>query len=68
MMYEGLALARPQAPYVTILTDFADFPPHFWMEPRRARQAKHFICGTPRAVAQARAMGYADEEIHATWE
>ncbi len=68
MMYEGLALARPQAPYVTILTDFADFPPHFWMEPRPAqpRQAKHFICGTPRAVAQARAMGYTDEEIHAT--
>ena len=69
MMYEGLALARPQAPYVTILTDFADFPPHFWMEPPRQtqpRQAQHFICGTPRAVAQARAMGYADEQIHAT--
>jgi UDP-N-acetylglucosamine:LPS N-acetylglucosamine transferase len=68
MMYEGLAHARPQAPYVTILTDFADFPPHFWMEPRPTlpRQAKHFICGTPKAVAQARAMGYTDEEIHAT--
>ncbi len=69
MMYEGLALARPQAPYVTILTDFADFPPHFWMEPPRQthpRQARHFICGTPKAVAQARAMGYADEQIHAT--
>jgi UDP-N-acetylglucosamine:LPS N-acetylglucosamine transferase len=63
VMYEGLAHARPQAPYVTILTDFADFPPHFWIEPR---QAQHFICGTPKAVAQARAMGYGDEQIHRT--
>ena len=62
-MYEGIALARPQTPYVTILTDFADFPPHFWMEPR---QAQHFICGTPKAVSQARAMGYSDSQIHRT--
>ena len=62
-MYEALATARPQAPYVTILTDFADFPPHFWIEPR---QAQHFICGTPKAVAQARAMGYGDSQVHAT--
>src|ERR1700691_3099524 len=34
-MFEALAAARPQAPYVTILTDFADFPPHFWIEPRQ---------------------------------
>ena len=62
-MYEALALARPQAPYVTLLTDFADFPPHFWIEPR---QRQHFICGTPKAVAQARAMGYGEDRIHLT--
>jgi UDP-N-acetylglucosamine:LPS N-acetylglucosamine transferase len=62
-MYEALATAQPQASYVTILTDFADFPPHFWIEPR---QAQHFICGTPKAVAQARAMGYGDTQIHVT--
>jgi UDP-N-acetylglucosamine:LPS N-acetylglucosamine transferase len=62
-MFEALAAARPQAPYVTILTDFADFPPHFWIEPR---QAQHFICGTPKAAAQARAMGYAEGQIHST--
>jgi UDP-N-acetylglucosamine:LPS N-acetylglucosamine transferase len=62
-MYEALAIARPQAPYVTILTDFADFPPHFWIEPR---QSQHFICGTPKAVAQARAMGYDESRIHRT--
>jgi UDP-N-acetylglucosamine:LPS N-acetylglucosamine transferase len=62
-MFEALAAARPQAPYVTILTDFADFPPHFWIEPR---QAQHFICGTPKAAAQARAMGYTEGQIHST--
>jgi len=62
-MYEALAAARPQAPYVTILTDFADFGPHFWIEPG---QAQHFICGTPKAAAQARAMGYEQNRIHLT--
>ena len=32
-MYEGLAAAKLGTPYVTILTDFADYPPHFWIEP-----------------------------------
>jgi UDP-N-acetylglucosamine:LPS N-acetylglucosamine transferase len=62
-MYEGITLARPQAPYVTILTDFADFPPHFWIEPR---QDQHFICGTPKAVSQAHAMGYDEGHVHRT--
>ncbi len=62
-MYQALAAARPGAPYVTILTDFADSPPHFWIEPR---QAQHLICGTAKAVAQARAAGYDDRHIHAT--
>lgn len=62
-MYEALTLARPAASYVTILTDFADLPPHFWIEPG---QAQHFICGTDKAVAQARAMGYDKSSVHAT--
>jgi UDP-N-acetylglucosamine:LPS N-acetylglucosamine transferase len=62
-MYAALAGARPCAPYVTVLTDFADLPPHFWIEPD---QAQHFICGTPKAVAQARAMGYGPSRVHAT--
>ena len=60
-MYQALAVAQPLTPYVTILTDFADFAPHFWIEPS---QAQHFICGTPKAAAQARAMGYAENQIH----
>ncbi len=62
-MYEALTAACPGVPYVTVLTDFADYPPHFWIEPR---QAQHFICGTPRAVAQARAAGYDASRVHAT--
>src|SRR3984957_11496858 len=62
-MYQALALARPKAPYVTILTDFADSPPHFWIEPH---QAQHLICGTAEAAAQARAAGYDESHIHAT--
>lgn len=53
-LFESLQKASPRTPYVTILTDFADFPPHFWME----KQAQFMICGTDRAVEQARGMGY----------
>jgi UDP-N-acetylglucosamine:LPS N-acetylglucosamine transferase len=60
-MYQALSLACPATPYVTILTDFADYPPHFWIEPH---QAQHWICGTPRAVAQARAAGCDEAHIH----
>jgi UDP-N-acetylglucosamine:LPS N-acetylglucosamine transferase len=62
-MYQALAAARPKVPYVTILTDFADSPPHFWIEPH---QAQHLICGTAKAVAQARAAAYDELRIHRT--
>ena len=62
-MYEALAAARPGVPYVTILTDLADYPPHFWIEPN---QAQHLICGTPRAASQARSVGYLQATIHET--
>jgi UDP-N-acetylglucosamine:LPS N-acetylglucosamine transferase len=62
-MYEAVESLRPHVPYVTILTDFADYPPHFWIEPRHAQ---HFICGTPKAAAQARAVGYGAERVHLT--
>ena len=59
-MYDALRAACPQTPYVTILTDFADFPPHFWME---AGQQQYFVCGTAKAVDQARTLGYPPERI-----
>ena len=54
---ESLRRAAPGTPLVTILTDIADYPPHFWIE----RQPQHFICGSDRAVEQARGMGHAAE-------
>jgi 1,2-diacylglycerol 3-beta-galactosyltransferase len=52
-LFESLELACPGTPYVTILTDLADYPPHFWME----KQEQYFICGTPYAVGQAERLG-----------
>jgi 1,2-diacylglycerol 3-beta-galactosyltransferase len=45
---------------VTILTDIADYPPHFWIE----RQRQHLICGSDKAVAQAIEMGHGEDSIH----
>jgi len=56
---ESLAKARPGKPFVTLLTDLADFPPHFWIE----RQEQFFICGTERAVRQARDAGHRERRI-----
>ncbi len=58
----ALRQSLPATPLVTILTDFADFPPHFWIE----RQDQYLICGTEKAVEQARALGHPAEHIFAT--
>ncbi|MCW5652956.1 glycosyltransferase [Hydrogenophaga sp.] len=62
-LYQSLASALPGVPYATVLTDLADVPPRFWIE---REQPQHLICGTPRAVAQALAMGHAPARVHAT--
>jgi len=56
---ESFHRAFPGRPFVTVLTDIADYPPHFWIE----RQAQYLICGSERAVAQARAMVHSDDRI-----
>src|ERR1700730_11970611 len=58
----SLAKSRPGSPFVTILTDFADYPPQFWIE----RQSQFLICGSDHAVAQARDMGHPEEHIFRT--
>lgn len=58
-MCQALARALPGVPYVTVLTDFADYPPHFWME----KQPQWLVCGTDKAVQQARALGHAEARI-----
>ncbi len=62
-MYESLVSSLPGVPYVTILTDLADNAPHFWIE---KNQQQHFICGTDKALEQARAAGHPDSHIHAS--
>ena len=59
---ESLRKACPGKPFVTILTDIADYPPHFWIE----RQAQFLICGSDRAVQQARELGHPAERIFQT--
>jgi UDP-N-acetylglucosamine:LPS N-acetylglucosamine transferase len=59
---QSLAKACPGKPFVTILTDVADYPPHFWIE----RQQQFVICGSERAVEQARQLGHPDERIFQT--
>jgi hypothetical protein len=62
-LYESLASSLPGVPYATVLTDLADYPPSFWIE---SGLPIHLLCGSARAVAQARAAGHAPEHIHAT--
>jgi hypothetical protein len=61
MMHDSLVLACPGVPFVTVLTDMADHPPHFWIEPELAQ---HVICGTDRAVEQALAAGCRPGRVH----
>jgi UDP-N-acetylglucosamine:LPS N-acetylglucosamine transferase len=56
---ESFANAWPGRPFVTVLTDIADFPPHFWIE----RQRQYLVCGSERAVEQAREHGHMDNRI-----
>ena len=58
-IFESLAKVRPGAPMVTVITDFADYPPHFWLE----RQDQFAVCGTQRAQEQALSMGLAKEKV-----
>ena len=62
-LYDSVASALPGVPCVTVLTDMADHPPAFWIEPP---QGQHLVCGTARAMAQARAMGHDEAHLHAT--
>jgi hypothetical protein len=53
-MFDGLRAADSRigcapTPIATIMTDLADYPPHFWVEP----QDQYLICGTAMAARQA---------------
>jgi glycosyl transferase family 28 len=50
----------PGRPFVTLITDLADYPPRFWIEPLKEQ---YVIAGTERSVEQARAFGHDDAHI-----
>jgi UDP-N-acetylglucosamine:LPS N-acetylglucosamine transferase len=56
---ESYAQAFPGRPFLTVLTDLADYPRHFWIE----RQSQFLVCGTPKAAEQAKSLGHPCEHI-----
>ncbi|MCV3765364.1 glycosyltransferase [Rhizobium sp. TRM95796] len=61
VMHRALQTVDASIPYLTVITDLVDVPPHFWMED----QAQSIVCGTPKAADQARATGfYRETDIH----
>ena len=56
---QALDRAWPGTPYVTLLTDIADYPPHFWIE----RMDQWVICGSRRAAEQAREIGLRSDRV-----
>lgn len=59
VLFRSLRNVRPDVPYVTVMTDIADRPPHFWQE----EQDQFIICGSDRAVEQARMKLYRPDRI-----
>jgi hypothetical protein len=49
-------------PFVTLITDLADYPPHFWIE----RESEYIIAGTERARQQALTIGLPADHIFQT--
>src|SRR5437879_13275531 len=62
-IWESWNRVYPSRPFVTIITDLADFPPRFWIEPIAEQ---YVIAGTEKAADQARAMGHDDAHIFLT--
>jgi hypothetical protein len=58
-LFDAMRIALPGVPLVTILTDMADYPPHFWME----HQPQYLICGTQKAYRQALEMGHTKDRV-----
>ena len=57
---ESWASVYPGRPFVTIITDMADFPPRFWIEPMAEQIV---VAGSERAVQQARRFGKREQDL-----
>src|SRR5579885_1291279 len=52
-------ISRDKTPFITLLTDLADYPPRFWIEPN----SEYIIVGTDHAREQALAMGHSEDRV-----
>jgi len=59
IMRDALRAAHPGVPLIVVLTDLADFPPRFWIEPGVDR----VVVGTDEAREQALTIGLPEERI-----
>jgi hypothetical protein len=59
---ESLISNGTKVPFVTLLTDLADYPPRFWIEPN----SEFIIVGSERAKQQALALGHSADRIFQT--
>ncbi len=59
---ESVRQSLPGVPFVTVLTDLADYPPHYWIE----RESQYLIVGTERAREQALAIGHSPDHLFLT--
>jgi 1,2-diacylglycerol 3-beta-galactosyltransferase len=60
---ESLRKSEPtKPPFVTLITDLADYPPHFWIE----RESEFIIAGTEWAKQQALTMGHPPDHVFQT--
>ena len=58
-LFESLSSVLPATAFLTVMTDLADHPPHFWLE----RQNQHFVCGSDRAIDQGLGLGIPREKL-----
>jgi UDP-N-acetylglucosamine:LPS N-acetylglucosamine transferase len=56
---DALRRARPGTPFLVALTDYVDFPPHFWLEPGCDR----VVVGSDEALEQGLALGIPRERL-----
>lgn len=59
VLRDAVREALPGVPFLVLLTDYADFPPHFWIEPGVDR----VIAGCDHAVEQALRLGLPRERV-----
>ena len=58
-MVESVRKTLPGTPFVTLITDIADYPPHFWIE----KDSEYLICGSEKAQQQAFASGHDSDHV-----